>query len=63
MKNYAIELLEKEIYLIEKCLNEWELNKYPEAKTERELKLSQLKFALTAVLLKLNQFEYLTNKP
>ena len=59
MKNYAIELLEREIYLIEKCLDEWELNKYPEAKTERELRLKDLKFAVTAILLKLNQLHHL----
>jgi hypothetical protein len=55
MKNYAIELLEREIYLIEKCLSEWELNKYTESKTERELKLKDLRFAVTAILLKLNE--------
>ena len=59
MKNYAIELLEKEIYLIQKCLDEWELNKYPEAKIERELKLKDLKFAITAILLKSNELHFL----
>ena len=53
VENYAIQILEKEIYLIEKCLSDWELNKYPEIKKERELKLSQLKFAMIAILLKI----------
>ena len=46
MENYAIEVLEKEIYLIEKCLSEWELSKYREARIERERKLNQLKKAV-----------------
>jgi|GWRWMinimDraft_5_1066013.scaffolds.fasta_scaffold68365_1 hypothetical protein len=53
MDNYAIQILEKEINLLEKCLSDWELNKYPEVKKERELKLSQLKFAMIAILLKI----------
>lgn len=44
--NYAIEVIEKEIIIIEKCLNEWEETQYPEAKKERELKLKQLNNAL-----------------
>jgi hypothetical protein len=43
--NYAIEVLEKEIYLIEKCLSEWELSKYREARIERIKKLDELKQA------------------
>ena len=46
MGNYAIEILEKEIFLIEKCISEWELNKYIEAKIEREIKLNELKQAI-----------------
>ena len=43
---YAIEVLEKENYLIEKCLSEWELNQYREARIQREIKLNQLKQAV-----------------
>jgi hypothetical protein len=43
MGNYAIEVLEKELFLIEKCLSEWELHKYREARIEREIKLNELK--------------------
>jgi len=43
---YAIEVLEKEIYLIEKCLSDWELNQYREARIQREIKLNQLKQAV-----------------
>ena len=46
MGNYAIQVLEKEIFLIEKCISEWELNKYPEARIEREIKLNELKQAI-----------------
>ncbi|CAB4147674.1 hypothetical protein UFOVP516_40 [uncultured Caudovirales phage] len=51
MDNYAIQVLEKEIYLIEKCLSDWELTQYKEAKIERELKLNQLKTALKKLTL------------
>ena len=44
--NYAIEILEKEIYLIEKCLSEWENQKYREARIERIKKLDELKQAV-----------------
>ena len=46
MGNYAIQVLEKEIFLIEKCISEWELNKYREARIEREIKLNELKQAI-----------------
>jgi len=46
MENYAIQVLEKEISIIEKCLSEWELSKYREARIEREIKLNQLKQAV-----------------
>ncbi len=44
--NYAIEVLEKEINLIEKCLSEWELSQYREARIERIKKLDDLKQAI-----------------
>ena len=52
--NYAIEIIEKEIEILKKCLNEWESYEYPEAKKEREKKLKQLNDALN----KLNQEKY-----
>ena len=51
MKNYAIEVLEKEIYLLEKCLSEWEIKtKYIEARASREKMLSDLKWSLIMIL-------------
>lgn len=44
--NYAVEVLEKEIHLIEKCLSEWELSQYREARIERIKKLDDLKQAI-----------------
>jgi hypothetical protein len=41
--NYAIEILEKEIDLIERCLSEWDLSQYPESRIERNKKLTELK--------------------
>lgn len=52
--NYAIEIIEKEIGILKKCLNEWESYEYPEAKKEREKKLKQLNDAFK----KLNQEKY-----
>jgi len=49
MDNYAIEVLEKEIYLLEKCLSEWQLNQYKEARNQRETKLNQLKEAIIKI--------------
>ena len=39
---YAIEVLEKEMFLFEKCLSDWETLKYPEAKKERNDKYKNL---------------------
>lgn len=44
--NYAVEVLEKEINLIEKCLSQWELSQYREARIERIKKLDDLKQAI-----------------
>lgn len=44
--NYAINLLEREIHILEKCLNEWESENHPEAKKDREIKLNQLREAV-----------------
>jgi hypothetical protein len=44
--NYVIEIIEKEISILKRCLNEWESYEYPDAKKEREKKLKQLNYAL-----------------
>lgn len=43
---YVISLLENELNILEKCLNEWECNQYPEAEKERKERLSQVKKAI-----------------
>lgn len=43
---YAIEILEKEKELLIKCLNEWNIQTYPEAKKEREKRLNDINNAL-----------------
>ena len=40
--DYAIEILEKEIQLLKFCLTEWEAEKYPEARKERNDKYKNL---------------------
>jgi hypothetical protein len=44
--NYAIKLIEYEIKLLQRCLNEWECNEYKEAKKERDKRLNELNEAL-----------------
>ena len=44
--DYAIEILEKEYELIGNCLSKWELEKYPEARKERNDKLKNLTKAI-----------------
>ncbi len=44
--NYAIEVLEKEKQLIEKALSGWDLDKYPDARKERDRRLKDLKKAI-----------------
>lgn len=44
--SYAVEILEKEIILLLKCLNEWDIQTYPEAKKEREKRLNDINNAL-----------------
>jgi len=46
MDNYAIQILEREAYLIEKCLSDWDLLQYKEAKLERIKRLYDLKEAI-----------------
>jgi hypothetical protein len=49
--NYAIEILEKEIYVLQKCISDWEMDKFMEARTQRENKLKDLKTALKTLKL------------
>ena len=43
---YAIELIEREINLLQRCLSEWECKEYPDAKKERDKRLNELNEAL-----------------
>lgn len=43
---YAIELLEKEKQILEKCLSEWDIKQYPEARKEREDRLKSINKAI-----------------
>lgn len=49
LMSYAIEILEKEIRILSKCLSDWESKEYPLAKTEREKRLSDLNKALEVI--------------
>ncbi len=44
--NYAIELIEREISLLERCLSAWECKEYPDAKKQRDKLLNELNEAL-----------------
>jgi len=44
--NHAIEILEKEKELLERCLSDWDLKHYPEARKNRNCKLRDLKNAI-----------------
>lgn len=44
--NYAIQILEREIKALQRCLNEWECKEYPDAKKERDKRLNELNEAL-----------------
>jgi len=43
---YVINLLQRDKYLLENCLNEWESSEYPTAKKERENKLIEINKAI-----------------
>jgi hypothetical protein len=43
---YAIQILENEINMIQRCLTEWESKEHQEAKKEREKRLKELNEAL-----------------
>lgn len=49
MNNYAIEILENEIRLLEKCLSEWDINRYPESRRIRDKRLKDLQNALDKI--------------
>ena len=44
--NYAIEILENELNMLQRCLNEWDCQTYPEAKKEREKRLNDINNAI-----------------
>lgn len=46
---YALEVLKKELELLSKCLSEWETTEYPEAKKEREKRLTDIKLAINTL--------------
>ena len=46
---YVIELLEKERRTIEQCLTEWDMQQYPEARKEREIRLKELNQAINLI--------------
>tara|TARA_R110000822_G_C14903786_1_gene449320 strand:- start:234 stop:386 length:153 start_codon:yes stop_codon:yes gene_type:complete len=47
---YAIEVLKKDKELLERCLSNWEINQYPEAKKERLNKLQDLTDAIKILI-------------
>jgi len=49
--NYAIEILEEESDRLQKCLSDWDLKCYPEARAERERKLKSLEKAINKLKL------------
>jgi len=51
--SYAIEVLEKETAILEKCLSKWQEENYPEARKERNSRLKDLVKAIE--FLKLNK--------
>lgn len=46
MYSYAVEVLEKEKQLLKKCLSEWDVKQYPEARKEREDRLKSINKAI-----------------
>ena len=44
--NYAIKILQNELNILQRCLNEWESENYPEAKKEREKRLNDINNAI-----------------
>jgi hypothetical protein len=50
--DYAIEVLENDKRLLEKCLSEWESIEYPEAKKQREKRLRSINNAINKIKIK-----------
>jgi hypothetical protein len=46
MQNYAIQVLERELELIEKFMSEFELSQYRDARIDRIKKIDELKQAI-----------------
>lgn len=44
---YAIEILERDAYQLKKCLSEWDLKHYPDARKLRNDKLKSLEKAIS----------------
>ncbi len=47
--NYAIELIEREISLLQRCLSAWECKEYPYAKKQRDKRINELNEALNVL--------------
>jgi len=52
---YVIVLLEKEKYILEKCLNEWESKEYPLAEKERINNLKDIDTCLGLIIMYKNE--------
>ena len=46
---YAIELIEREISLLQRCLSTWECKEYPDVKKQRDKRLNELNEALNVL--------------
>ena len=47
--NYAIELIENEISLLERCLSAWECKEYQDTKKQRDNRINELNEALNVL--------------
>lgn len=46
---YAVDILEDEVRKLEKCLSNWDIEQYPEARKERDNRVKSLKMALDCI--------------
>lgn len=58
---HALDVLKTEKHQLEKCLSNWDLEQYPEAREERDRKLRSCELAITAIELVNNGFNPLEN--
>jgi len=58
---YSIEILEKEIKLLNDSLSEWDIKNYPDARKIRQIKLDDLQKAKTCLNLVINGINPFTN--